>query len=72
MGTIFKRTARLFARPSFIGGIAQVLDMGATLNIYNCNDTGEEADREALFSDWAVIADEFLSAKREFLKDHPE
>jgi len=38
---LFKRTARLFARPSFFEGIARVIDIGSTLNEYNTNKTTE-------------------------------
>lgn len=57
MGELFVRTARLFARPSFIEGSARVLDVGATLNEYNKNETSEEADREAILSDWLAVGD---------------
>lgn len=68
MGTLFRRTARLFAKPSFLGGIARVLDIGATLNEYNTDPTPADADSEALKSDWAAVADEMYSAVTNFEK----
>ena len=58
MGTDFRRTARLFARPSFIEGVARIVDVGATLNEYNINPTGEEADVESIKSDWKAVGDQ--------------
>lgn len=48
-------TFRLFARPSFWEGMARVLDLGATLQSYNLNRTGEEADFAALSGDWNMV-----------------
>lgn len=46
---------RLFAVPSFIEGIARVLDLGCTLNEYNYSITPDAADMDALSSDWNAI-----------------
>ena len=45
----------LFSMPSFSRGMACVLDVGSTLNIYNESNTPEEADAIANKSDWNVI-----------------
>ena len=58
MGDIlFKRSGRLFARPSFLEGYARAIDIGATLNEYNQNKTSEEADTAAIQSDWQAVGD---------------
>lgn len=54
-------TDYLFARPSFIEGMARVLDLGSTLNEYNRSSTPEEADRSALKSDWYSIGSDMWS-----------
>ena len=54
---LLKRSGRLFARPSFLEGMARVLDLGAALNIYNYDKDGNEADAKALFSDWMAVGD---------------
>ena len=59
-------TSRLFARPSFIEGMARVLDMGGTLNEYNFSATGEEADAIALWSDWAAIGQDMYTVIGDF------
>ena len=55
-------TSRLFARPSFIEGMARIFDMGGTLNEYNASPSGEEADAVAMWSDWAAIGQDMYAA----------
>ena len=70
MGDIlFKRTARLFARPSFLEGYGRAIDLGATLNEYNSNKTPEEADTAAIRSDWEAVGDSIAAAMEKFSKD---
>ena len=52
-------TFSLFARPSFIEGVARLIDMGATLDSYNTSPTPEEVDRRALAGDVAAVAHDF-------------
>jgi len=52
------RTFFLFARPSFIGGMARLFDFGGTLNSYNISATGELADSRAFDQDWKAIGDD--------------
>lgn len=66
MGEMFKRTGRLFARPSFICGFARILDLGATLSEYNTNKDEKEADTQAILSDWLSVADSLNSAFSRF------
>lgn len=56
----------LFARPSFWEGVARVLDLGGTLNIYNESKTPEEADRTALQSDFAMVGKDINKAMKIF------
>lgn len=50
---------RLFAGPSFLEGVARVLDVGVTLQEYN-----EEAhpDVNALKNDWRAVGDDLKSS----------
>ena len=64
------RTDFLFARPSFIEGIASVLDLGATLIEYNESKTPEDADYIALKSDWGVIGNDIKNAIETFKDQH--
>jgi len=45
----------LFANPSFLAGMASVLDLGGNLVEYNYSESGEQADYIALLSDWVEI-----------------
>ena len=56
----------LFARPSFIGGVARVMDLGATMQIYNNSKTEDEADLKALKKEWEVVGEDILSAVKEY------
>jgi len=48
-------TCFLFADPSFLSGMATVMDIGGGMLVYNKSRSGTEADERAIASDWAVI-----------------
>jgi hypothetical protein len=52
----------LFARPSFLEGVARLLDLGNTLAEYNESQTPEQADFLALRSDWRAVGAEITVA----------
>lgn len=56
----------LFARPSFLTGLARIADPFGTLNDYNMPASGSEADYRALRSDWATVGDDLRSAIRQY------
>ncbi|MDQ2732067.1 MAG: hypothetical protein M3Y56_10435 [Armatimonadota bacterium] len=60
-------TSLLFAEPSFIEGVARILDFGNTLSEYNESPSSQEADSLALASDWQAINIDFEDAFPEFL-----
>lgn len=62
-------TTFLFARPSFLEGMARVLDLGNTLSEYNRAVTPAQADALALYSDWAAIGQDFRMAAGQFLAE---
>jgi hypothetical protein len=45
----------LFARASYLSGVARLLDFGATFTDYNHSPTPEEADRRAIRADWRAV-----------------
>ncbi|MBI3922628.1 MAG: hypothetical protein HY318_14490 [Armatimonadetes bacterium] len=55
----------LFARPSFIEGVARLMDLGCTLQDYNRSLTPEEADFLALRSDWCAVGNELRLAMQQ-------
>ena len=52
----------LFARPSFVGGTAYILDFGNTLFVYNDSPTPEIADYMAMKNDWVIVGDDLRLA----------
>ena len=59
---LFRRSGRLFANPSFIGGIAKAVDIGAVFDQYNTNATPKAADFFAMLSDWYAVGDDISLA----------
>jgi hypothetical protein len=55
-------TNYLFARPSFLQGVARILDFGNHLDDYNTSLTPEDADEQALRNDWAALGEDFRAA----------
>jgi hypothetical protein len=55
---LFMRSGRLFARPSFLEGVSRIFDFAGSLNQYNENQDGKEADVAAIYSDWASVGDD--------------
>ena len=50
---------QLFAEPSFLEGVASVLDIGGVLHKdYNSSKNENEADRKALQNDWRAVGDD--------------
>lgn len=63
---------RLGARPSFLEGIARLMDFGNTLDAYKSYSSGTEADRAAIARDWAMIGLDFRNAIAEFEAEEAE
>ena len=57
-------TDRLYARPSFLRGMARLVDLGGAINrgAYGATSTPTEADARALRGDWQALADDIASA----------
>jgi hypothetical protein len=52
----------LFARPSFVRGMARTFDLFGAFTIYNISLTGAEADRRAITCDWDMTLADFRAA----------
>ena len=52
----------LFARPSFVEGVARVMDLGSTMQIYNESKTAKNADFLAIKKDWQAVGDDIKKA----------
>lgn len=59
----------LYARPSFLEGLARLVDFTGSLNTYNSSNSPEEADSRALMSDWEAVGLDLISAYEEFVKE---
>lgn len=62
----------LYARPSFVEGVARVLDFGDTLTEYNQSLTTQQADRIALRADWEVVGGDVRVAMSQFAQQLEE
>ena len=52
----------LYARPSFLEGMARVMDFGGALNEYNTFLSDEDADFVALWMDWSAVGQDMRDA----------
>jgi hypothetical protein len=60
------RSGFLFADPTFISGVARVLDLYGTFDAYNASSTEYEADYKALLSDWRMVGQDIVDAMKQF------
>jgi hypothetical protein len=56
----------LFARPSFLEGVARVMDLGGTMQVYNNSKTEKEADLKALKKDWQAVGEDISNAVKSY------
>lgn len=63
-------TTYLFARPTFVSGMARVLDMFGVLNMYNFSSTPTQADYRAIKSDWLAVGVDIHDAIVTFEAQH--
>ena len=61
---------RLYARPSFLEGVARLFDFNGHLNQYNTSRTEEEADHKAIESDWETVGDDLRTAIEKYRREH--
>lgn len=65
-------TDTLYASPSFLEGVARILDFGNTLNEYNTSLTPQQADERALAADWYAIGEDMKMAVQQVIKQTSE
>ena len=56
-------------RSNFTRGMARVLDLGSTINVYICNDCPDEIDCKAIRSDWEMVGEDMRFAVSKLKKD---
>ena len=59
----------LYARPSFLEGVARAIDIGGTLQEYNTSLSGADADRLAIQSDNLMIANDLRKSIAVIVED---
>lgn len=62
----------LFAEPDFIGGVARILDLGGTLNVYNDSPNDRIADTRAMHLDWKAVRADMIAAIKEHCESDAE
>lgn len=62
MGGTIQYSTVLFAEPSFLEGLARLLDLGGTMTEFNGSPNGEIADVLALTADWRAVGDDLRQA----------
>ncbi len=63
------KTNILFHRTSFIDGVASIFNISGNYFEFNYSESGEEADRKAIESDWGVIGNDIFEATEELRKE---
>lgn len=63
------KTNILFNRPTFIDGIASIFNISGNYFEFNYSESGEEADRKAIESDWGVVGNDILEATGKLKKE---
>jgi hypothetical protein len=67
-GDICTSRIHLYATPSFMRGIARLVDPLGLLDTYNISSTPEQADYQAVLSDWMSVGDDIACAITEYGK----
>jgi uncharacterized protein (DUF736 family) len=62
----------LFARPSFLTGLARTLDLHGLFDQYNRSDSEQEADFRALLCDWLVTQQDISLAWAQIVRENPD
>ncbi len=56
----------LVAQPSFLSGLARLLDLYCLFNSYNSSSSGQEADYKAMLADWKAVGQDIEDAMSQF------
>lgn len=62
MQPIYPESEFLFARPSFLQGVATLFDLGGNLIEYNHSLDERQADERALAADWNAVGKDIRNA----------
>lgn len=59
------KTNILFSRPTIIDGVASIFNISGNYFEFNYSESAEEADSKAIESDWGVIGNDIIEAKKQ-------
>lgn len=62
----------LYAKPSFLGGLARLFDFSGFMNTYNDSPNEEMADYLAMKSDWEAVGSDMWKAIQQFESEYVE
>lgn len=65
-----KEIYRLYARPSFLEGVARLFDLRGSLNKYNYSRSITEADFRSIESDWQFVGNDLRAAIKQFAQEN--
>ena len=63
------QTGFLYAHPSFLSGLARVLDLFGVFDSYNRSRSPQEADAKAMYADWRIVGQDIMDAAERFEVD---
>ncbi len=66
------QTGFLFATPSFVSGMARVLDLFGQFDVYNTSETPELADSKAIYCDFRVVGQDLRHVLEVVYQQEPE
>ena len=59
-------SSQLFNYPSFLKGMSRVFDLYGNIDVYNYSDTDDNADYNALKSDWKMVGYDLKNAIKNY------
>jgi hypothetical protein len=65
-------TDLLYAQPSWIEGVARILDLGDTLSEYNMAPDPTETDAQAMRADWHAVGEDLRTAALAAMASAPQ
>ena len=66
------KTDFLLAQPSFLSGLARLLDIFGVFDSYNESRTPEDADARAMYADWRITGQDIYASASQFEEEVQE
>lgn len=62
----YTNSSPLVLQPSFLKGVARVVDLFGQLDEYNYSSSNDEADSKALKRDWFITGEDISSSMKQY------